>query len=44
MQAEPSNWAGWVVMNTDDMAQLVDDQLHDVADWETNLKALKVKQ
>ncbi len=44
MQAEPIKWAGWVATEVDDLAQLVDEQLHEVADWDTNLKALKVRQ
>ena len=44
MQAEPVKWAGWVGTEADDLAQLVDEQLHEVADWDHNLKALKVSQ
>lgn len=44
MQAEPTKWAGWVATEVDDLAQLVDEQLHEVADWDNNLKALKVSQ
>ena len=44
MQAEPAKWAGWVALGTDDVSVLVDEQLHDVADWEHNFKALKVRQ
>ena len=43
MQAEPVKWAGWVATEADDLAQLVDEQLHEVADWDNNLKALKVR-
>lgn len=44
MQAEPIKWAGWVATEVDDLAQLIDEQLHEVADWDNNLKALKVRQ
>ena len=44
MQAEPVKWAGWVATEVDDLAQLVDEQLREVADWDNNLKALKVIQ
>ncbi len=44
MQAEPAKWAGWVAIEVDDLAQLVDEQLHDVTDWDNNLKALKVRR
>ena len=43
MQAEPVKWTGWVATEVDDLAQLVDEQLHEVADWDNNLKALKVR-
>ena len=42
LQAELGKWAGWLASGTDDMANLVDEQLHNVADWESNFKALKV--
>ncbi|DBA90074.1 TPA: hypothetical protein ACH3X2_004335 [Trebouxia sp. C0005] len=41
LQAEPIKWAGWVATEVDDLAQLIDEQLHEVADWDNNLKALK---
>ena len=42
MQAEPVKWERWLPSGADDMAKLVDEQLHEVADFEVNLKALKV--
>ncbi len=44
MQAELVKWAGWVATEVDDLAQLVDEQLYEVTDWDYNLKALKVRQ
>ena len=39
---EPGKWAGWLMTRSDEMAKLVDEQLQETADWENNLKALKV--
>ena len=39
---EPAKWAGSLVAGSDDMAKLVEEQLHETADWEDNFKALKV--
>lgn len=41
LQAEPGKWAGWLMTGSDEMVKLVDEQLHETADWENNLKALK---
>lgn len=43
LQMEPAKWAGWLVAGSDEMAKLVDGQLHETADWEDNFKALKVR-
>lgn len=42
MQAELSKYTDWVALGSVDMETFVDTQLHDVADWELNLKMLKV--
>ena len=42
LQIEPGKWAGWIMTDSDEMARLVDEQLQETADWESNLKALKV--
>ena len=42
LQAEADKWADWAVAGIEDAAQLIDEQLQDVEDWEENLKALKV--
>ena len=42
LQAEPAKWAKWVVPSTEGIPAMIDDQLHDVADWDSNFKALKV--
>lgn len=39
---EPGKWAGWLITGSEEMVKLVDEQLNETADWETNLKALKV--
>ena len=42
LQVEPAKWSRWLMAGSDEMAKLVDEQLHETADWENNLKALKV--
>lgn len=42
LQMEPGKWVGWIMTGSDEMAKLVDEQLQETADWENNLKALKV--
>ena len=43
LQAEPGKWADWVALGTVELADLVDSQLTEIADWELNLKMLKVQ-
>ena len=43
LQAEPCKWADWVALGTVELADLVDSQLTEIADWELNLKMLKVQ-
>ena len=43
LQAEPGKWADWLALGTVELADLVDSQLTEMADWELNLKTLKVQ-